>query len=559
MKKRVTLFSILTILLLMVVSCQEKDPVVELKGELKSVSYNPDSKSFILTYNNGETESVSAMVDNTTNPPTASATLQDGTVIYTGDATIGGAATIVKDINIVSQFVYDGMSLYYLWADEVKNKRPTVADVNPESYFYKILNNIDKQHHWSWITDDIESLLAEFEGESRDAFGFQPFPLYLDESYTTVIGFIRYVFPGSPAEKAGLKRGDVIIKINGQTITVNNYTMMYGANSATTFTVLDQTFSNQREVTVIPAKLSADPVLYSNIYEIEGKKIGYLFYTNFTENYNSSLYRVFSEFKAADVTDLVLDLRYNPGGGISAASYLASLIAPEENVRNRDVLTIMSYNSYVNSIYDQYKWERKEFLGNYNSSKYPDPLGANLNLDKVYIIATSSSASASELVTFCLKPFMQVEHIGEKTSGKYTASWTIHPFDDFNKRAQPIYVASRLPSSEKEKLKNWGMQPIVGRYTDKNNNDFIATNGLVPDHLIQSQEYNTTTWKPIGDIHDYLFAKAISLITGLPYETRSTRSVNQPQFKPAELYPTSESIRRQAVIIDNPALLPSGN
>ena len=223
-----------------------KDPVVELKGELKSVSYNPDSKSFILTYNNGETESVSAMVDNTTNPPTASATLQDGTVIYTGDATIGGAATIVKDINIVSQFVYDGMSLYYLWADEVKNKRPTVADVNPESYFYKILNNIDKQHHWSWITDDIESLLAEFEGESRDAFGFQPFPLYLDESYPTVIGFIRYVFPGSPAEKAGLKRGDVIIKINGQTITVNNYTtMMYGANSATTFTVLDQTFSNQ--------------------------------------------------------------------------------------------------------------------------------------------------------------------------------------------------------------------------------------------------------------------------------------------------------------------------
>ena len=148
-----------------------------------------------------------------------------------------------------------------------------------------------------------------------------------------------------------------------------------------------------------------------------------------------------------------MDLRYNPGGGISAASYLASLIAPEENVRNRDVLTIMSYNSYVNSIYDQYKWERKEFLGNYNSSKYPDPLGANLNLDKVYIIATSSSASASELVTFCLKPFMQVEHIGEKTSGKYTASWTIHPFDDFNKRAQPIYVASRLSSSEKEKLK----------------------------------------------------------------------------------------------------------
>ncbi|HMM17413.1 MAG TPA: PDZ domain-containing protein, partial [Petrimonas sp.] len=407
MKKLVALFSILATLMIVVSSCETKDPIVE-KGTLQSATYNPATKSFTLTYSSGQTETVNAVVDDKTDPPTATATLKDGTVIYAGDAIVAGAATIAKEINIVSQFVYDGMSLYYFWADEVKNKKPIVADVNPENYFYKILNSTDTQHGWSWITDDINSLLSGFSGEATDAFGFQPFPLYTDDTYTTIVGFIRYVYPDSPADKAGLKRGEVITKINGQTITTNNYTLLYGANAETTFTVTDQYFKNPKNVKVMPANINTDPVLYSNFYE----------------NYNTSLYRVFSEFKTAGITDLVVDLRYNPGGGISAATYLASLIAPESNVRNKDVFTVMRYNSYVNGIFDKNKWDRRDYLGDYNNAKYQDPLNANLNLNKVYVIATGSSASASELITFCLEPFMQVEHIGEKTAGKYTASWT---------------------------------------------------------------------------------------------------------------------------------------
>lgn len=561
-----TLFTI-TLLLTLSTSCQEDDPIVKDKGRLISATYHATYKTFTLTYSNGQTETVNAVIDNNTTPPTASATLDDGTEIYVKDSSQSGKATIGEkpdqDLNVVTQFVYDGMSQYYLWSNEVISKKPTANDKDPEEYFYKILNDTDTQHGWSWITDDVESLMAGFEGESTDAFGFQPQALYYDSNMSRIVGFVRYVYPNTPAEKAGIKRGEVITHANGNLITVSNYMIMYGANAKTTFTVLDQNFENPRDVEITPAKISTDPVLYSNIYEGEdfnGRKIGYLFYTNFYENYNESLFHAFTEFKSAGITDLVLDLRYNPGGGISAATYLASLIAPVTEVQKKSVFTIMSYNNYVNAAYDEEKWDRKDYLGDY-STKYSNPINANVNNGNLnlYIITTSSSASASELLTFCLKPFMQVEQIGEKTSGKYTASWTIHAYSNLNNRAQPIYVESSISNADKSNLKNWAMQPIVGRYTDKDNKDFIATNGLIPNHSISEtnvNERNTAIWKPIGDTDDYLFAKAISLITGKPYTVSQTRSTLNIQLEDAELYSTMESIYREGVIIDNPKMLP---
>ena len=467
-------------------------------------------------------------------------------------------------INNVTQFVYDGMSLFYLWSKEIVSKKPTTSDTDPEEYFYKILNSKDTDYGWSWITDDVKSLIAGCEGESTDAFGFQPLPLLYEVGSNRVIGFVRYVYPNTPAEKAGFKRGDVITHANGTLLTDKNYGILYGANSKTVFTVLDQNYENPRDVEITPTKISTDPVLYYNIYEgeeFEDHKVGYLFYTNFTENFNESLYRVFSEFKNAEITDLVLDLRYNPGGGISAATYLASLIAPIDDVKKKSVLSIMSYNDYVNAEFDRQKWERKDNLGDYNSVKYSNPIDANVNKGdlKLYIITTSSSASASELLTFCLKSYMQVEQIGEKTSGKYTASWTVHAYNSFEGRVQTVYKQTSLSSKEKRELDKWAMQPIVGRYTDKNNKDFISTNGLVPNHIITeayNNERNTSTWKPIGDKSDYLLAKAISLITGKPYKVPQTRSASNIHFHDSDLYSTMESVYRKGVVIDNPKLLP---
>lgn len=567
MKKFFSVLFAATVILAIVTSCKTDDPIVNEEGTLISATYHATYKTFTLTYSNGETKTVNAIINETTVPHSASATLEDGTTIYVTDSSKTGKAVIGEipdnDINIVSQFVYDGMSLFYLWNNEIINKKPTASDSDPERYFYSILNSTDTQHGWSWITDDINSLMSGFQGEATDAFGFQPYPLYYEENSDQVIGFVRYVFPNTPADKAGIKRGEVITHANGSLITDKNYSIMYGANSTTKFTVLDQNFENPREVSITPASINTDPVLFHDVYEINGSKIGYLFYTNFTANYNESLHRVFSEFKSEGITDLVLDLRYNPGGGVSAATYLASLIAPIEAVQKKEVFSIMSYNDFVNKAYDDNDWDRSDYLGDYDNKKYPNPVNANINNGSLnlYVITTRSSASASELLTFCLQPFMNVNQIGEKTSGKYTASWTIHPYNNFGGSVQSVYREDSFSDSEKRRLENWAMQPIVGRYTDKDNKDFIATNGLIPNYPVAEAdpyERNTSKWKPIGDEEDYLFAKAISLITGRPYTATSaqTRSANVPQLRNAELYSTMESVYREGVIIDNPKMLP---
>ena len=146
-----------------------------------------------------------------------------------------------------------------------------------------------------------------------------------------------------------------------------------------------------------------------------------------------------------------------------------------------------------------------------------------------------------------------------KTSGKYTASWTIHAYNNYNGRVQSVYRETNLSDIEKNKLRNWAMQPIVGRYTDKDDKDFIATNGLIPNHPIaetNSNERNTAKWKPIGDTDDYLFAKAISLITGKPYTVSQTRSALNIQLHDTEFYSPMESVLREGVIIDKPKMLP---
>ncbi len=202
-------------------------------------------------------------------------------------------------INTVTQFVYDGLSTYYFWADEVVSKKPTEQDL-PKPYFYKALNTSDTEHGWSWITDNVDELNDSFDGVDV-SFGYElAFTLVGNQPFA----YVKYVYPNSPADLAGIKRLDFIGKLNGNNIKLtsdgkyidqSDINILYGANTVN-FSIYNLTSNGlvfTKDIPVTPNNSGKDPVIYKNIYKIGGKKIAYLFYSSFIDNFNESLYKVF--------------------------------------------------------------------------------------------------------------------------------------------------------------------------------------------------------------------------------------------------------------------------
>ncbi len=461
---------------------------------------------------------------------------------------------VKAEINKVSQFAYDGLALYYKWSDEMKDKEPTPSDNDPKKFFKTLLSKPDTDHGWSWITDDVEGLLKGFGGKSL-SFGYNLTFLKRNEATKTYYAAIKYVFPNTPAYENNMKRLDLIGEINGQPITANNYRDLY-SNKSLTFTIYkfkDGKLSKDRNVTVTPREIETNPVLKDSIYTIGDKKIGYLFYTSFIHNYNNELYKVFSKFKQANVTDLVLDLRYNHGGAISSATYLSSMIAPRAEVQDTTIFVQLNYNKSLNNYFKEKNWSRGSRLGKYRKNE-SNPIEVNLDLNKVYYIGTGDSYSASELTPHCLRAFIDVVHIGNKTGGKYTASWTIVPYD--TKKGNAVYDENKLSADHKKELKNWAMQPIVAIYGDKNDKNFSATDGLIPD--AENELYEGfgvfADWKPLGDTKDVFLGQALYLITGdeqyKPKKKAQARGYKGLEKVQGMMSPI-EKIYSESVILDN--------
>ncbi|MGD9930983.1 MAG: S41 family peptidase [Mangrovibacterium sp.] len=392
---------------------------------------------------------------------------------------------IAEEILATNAWIRENMEDLYLW----NNKLPDIDDTkeaNSEEYFYKLI--YEAEDKWSWITDDYASLAAEFAGVPV-TMGFDPaFYLFSDGSSVYIV--VNYVYPGSAAEEAGLKRGDIILSINNTNLNTENYYTLYSGNaysvqlgslSGSTISPSGISYSLTARVT------STNPSVHYEVIETEGHKIGYLAYVEFVAGTNDgfleTLDQIFTEFNTTGITDLIVDLRYNPGGEIDAAAYLASEIAPANVVSAGEVLVGMRYNDELQS-YLEYSGEE---YADYLSYRFLDDVNGNVNLQRVFFLTTTGTASASELLITGLEPYMDVVHIGEPTYGKYTGAWVI-------------------PDDQEE----WAMVPIVLKYA----NTFGYTDfkdGLTPDYVVED---DVLAGIPFGDTSDPMVAKAIELITG---------------------------------------------
>jgi C-terminal processing protease CtpA/Prc len=391
---------------------------------------------------------------------------------------------IPDDIKSVNNFIWENMDTYYLWRELMPTDLDPDAQPDPDSYFHKLKYSEDDR--WSFITDNYDDLVNKLQGIGK-TYGHE-YQLFRKTGSKEVYGIVEYVIKDSPAKTAGIIRGDVFNRINGVLLDTLNYRELLFNNESYQIgfadLIDDEVVSNDREIFITPVVMQEDPILLDTVYLLEGRNIGYLVYNRFISSLNSELNTVFSRFKSDGVNELVLDLRYNPGGSVGTATLLASLIAPREFTSNEEIFVKYIWNDII----DEY-WREEEGDESPNLLIRFMDAAQNINLDRLYVIVSGSSASASELIINGLKPYMNVTLIGDTTHGKYTASITMH---------------------DEEKSFNWAIQPIVLK-TANINNETDYKDGMFPDHLVADGYFSQ-----LGDIEEKRLAQAISLITGIP-------------------------------------------
>ena len=287
------------------------------------------------------------------------------------------------------------MQEWYLWNEEM-------PDVNPEDYasakdlMSALQYRLDK---WSYITEE-KSYDDFFTRGEYEGYGYGP---AFDGAGNLRISL---VYQDSPFGRAGVERGWIIAKINGQSVTQATYSNDLIAAATNTFEFTTATGETVTE-TLTKSKININTVLHHEVIDVDNEKVGYLVFNSFLQTSTDELKPVFEEFQQAGISDLILDLRYNGGGRVSVAEYMAGNIIGNRGT-DRNFLEY-AYNSMKESEYNQ--------IIKFQAPDFP------LDLDRLVVIASGRTASASELLINGLRPFMDVMIVGENTHGKPVGSF----------------------------------------------------------------------------------------------------------------------------------------
>ena len=428
----------------------------------------------------------------------------------------------------VNIFAYNTLNVYYLWNEEISGSfGEWTTDEDPVEKVYKIRykdasgKDIDR---WTMVTDRYSEMVSSTDHISK-TYGMDFKTYYLDRTSKAVCMVVTLVYPSSPAEKAGITRGACFTHINGTAITEQNYLDLIndGFLSAPSVRL---TGINGSETSMTAVVMYEDPVLVHKVFDVDGKKVGYLFYNGFTLDSINDLVSVSSEFKSAGVTELILDLRYNPGGYVYAETALASLLAPEAEVRAESVFETNIYNKTLSSIMgDSNTYFAPRLSDEVNGKRIEaDLISSNLNLPKIYAIMTESSASASESLITGLKPYMDIKIFGSRSYGKFCMG-LMQSAKDWYRNIK----AKDNPelASYGEYAGDWGMYVMIGRFADKFGNTPCMPGGFEPDVKVSDNPVETYQ---LGDEEEAMLKTVLDYI-----RTGSASATRAPETMPAAL------------------------
>lgn len=439
----------------------------------------------------------------------------------------------LKVYEYVNTFAFNRMNVYYLWQAEIakdleawKETDEPIEKVRKIRYKDSTGKDIDK---WTMVTDDYASFYSSVAGNEKTA-GFDFTFYFLDSTHKSLCAVITFVYPGSPADKAGIKRGDTIIQVNGKTIPYPDYTpSYYTLIGGDKFTV--GLYGSDKTITIEPVEMYENPVLLTKVFDNGTKKVGYLHYTSFTLDSCTELIKVCSDFKDAGISELIVDLRYNSGGFSLTEQAIASLIGPEDAVNDHRVLSTEVFNSKLTEYYAS----RGEDINTYFQTEYDftsggknykfSTAGANVGVKRLYFIIGSGSASASEALIGELSAYMDVVIIGEQSHGKYCSGLMMQAEEFFEENASQL--GSVRTAAGKKYAKNWGLYVMYSRFADKNGKTLCMPDGIVPEYEVDDDPLDGYK---LGEPGETMLAKALSLC-GYKTKAQAARTADDRQTR----------------------------
>lgn len=298
-----------------------------------------------------------------------------------------------KQIGIYG-FIDTLMHDYYLWNYQVSPYIKKENYQSPEDYFDAL--QYKAKDKWSFMISKAEYETMVNQGE-KIGFGFN----IMQEASFIKVGMI---YNSSESYNQGIRRGNFVVSINGENITEDNFNYFYNGTAGDEIQIGIRTeiSSITKNYTLTRTQIAQDPLLHKEVYNISGQNTAYFAYENFFQYTETGLENAFSEFSSNNVSDLIIDLRYNGGGQISLMSKIIGMILPPQF--NNRISAKVIHNDRVGPYWDTIRKINIEPI--------------NLNLNRVFIITSKYSASASESLINELRPYIDVYTIGETTHGK---------------------------------------------------------------------------------------------------------------------------------------------
>ena len=212
---------------------------------------------------------------------------------------------------------------------------------------------------------------------------------------------ITKVFADTPAKKAGIKVGDYITKVNGESVEGKSLSDVVSLIKTAKNKEVEITITrDNQEKTMKVTRTTVDmPYTSSKVYEENGKKIGYLKIEMFSNNITKQVKKELESLKKKNIDKLVIDVRDNPGGYLTQVTEILSLFMTKKDV-----------------IYQlQTKNNNEKVYGTSSKATYSYP---------VVVLINENSASASEILASAFKETYNAEIVGVNSYGKGTVQKT---------------------------------------------------------------------------------------------------------------------------------------